>query len=109
VAEGEAVLRAAGVDVAGWDEDAQRRSDGPTMRRVGGELREGGSTWQSLARGAASLETDDLNGEIVLQARLAGVDAPVNEMLQRLGHEMVARRVGPGAYTEEQLVARLSA
>lgn len=105
--EGEAVLRAAGIPYASWDEDAERRKDGPTMKRVGGQLRDGGSTWQSLARGATSIETDDLNGEIVLQARLTGVPAPVNEMLQRLGHELVATRAAPGSFTEADLLARL--
>jgi 2-dehydropantoate 2-reductase len=105
--EGEAVLRAAGIPYASWDEDAERRKDGPTMKRVGGQLRDGGSTWQSLARGATSIETDDLNGEIVLQARLAGVAAPVNEMLQRLGRELVATHAAPGSFTEAQLLARL--
>lgn len=41
------------------------------------------STWQSFARGASS-EIDHLNGEIVLLARRHGLDAPVNERLQRL-------------------------
>jgi 2-dehydropantoate 2-reductase len=105
--EGEAVLRAAGIPYATWEEDAERRKDGPTMKRVAGELRDGGSTWQSLARGADSIETDDLNGEIVLQARLAGTTAPVNEMLQRLGHELVATHAAPGSFTEAELLARL--
>ena len=107
VAEGESVLRSAGIPFASWEEDAERRKDGPTMKRVAGELRDGGSTWQSLARGATSIETDDLNGEIVLQARLAGVDAPVNEMLQRLGHELIATHAAPGSFTEAELLARL--
>jgi 2-dehydropantoate 2-reductase len=107
VAEGESVLQAAGIPFASWDEDEARRADGPTMKRVDGQLRDGGSTWQSLARGADSLETDDLNGEIVLQARLAGVPAPVNEMLQRLAHELVATSAAPGSLTEAELLARL--
>jgi 2-dehydropantoate 2-reductase len=107
VAEGESVLQAAGIPYASWDEDEARRADGPTMKRVDGQLRDGGSTWQSLARGADSLETDDLNGEIVLQARLAGVPAPVNEMLQRLAHELVATSAAPGSLTEAELLARL--
>jgi 2-dehydropantoate 2-reductase len=107
VAEGESVLQAAGIPYASWDEDEARRADGPTMKRVDGQLRDGGSTWQSLARGADSLETDDLNGEIVLQARLAGVPAPVNEMLQRLAHELVATSAPPGSLTEAELLARL--
>lgn len=107
VAEGEGVLRAAGIELASWEEDAARRKDGPTMKRVAGARRDGGSTWQSLARGADSIETDDLNGEIVLQARLAGVEAPVNEMLQHLARELVATHAAPGSFTEADLLARL--
>lgn len=42
------------------------------------------STWQSLARGAGSVETDFLNGEIVLLGRLHGIKTPVNARLQAL-------------------------
>ncbi|WP_036517632.1 ketopantoate reductase family protein [Nocardia sp. 348MFTsu5.1] len=42
------------------------------------------STWQSFARGAGSHEVDHLNGEIVLLARLHGVEAPLNRRLQVL-------------------------
>ena len=40
------------------------------------------STWQSLQRGR-TLETDYLNGEIVLLGRLHGVPTPVNADIQR--------------------------
>jgi len=42
------------------------------------------STWQSLARGAGSVETDFLNGEIVLLGRLHGLKTPLNTRLQAL-------------------------
>ncbi len=41
------------------------------------------STWQSFAKGQ-STEVDFLNGEIVLLARRHGLQAPLNERLQRL-------------------------
>ena len=46
----------------------------------GFEARGGNSTWQSLTR-SGSLETDYLNGEVVLQARLQGRAALVNRAL----------------------------
>ena len=56
--------------MASIDEDRERRGDRLTPRLARG----GGSTWQSLRRGTGSLETDFLNGEIALLARLHGVD-----------------------------------
>ena len=56
-----------------------------------GRLRTLGSSWQSLARGAGSIEADHLNGEIVLEGRLHGVPAPVNELL-RVAANDAARR-----------------
>jgi thiosulfate/3-mercaptopyruvate sulfurtransferase len=47
---------------------------------AGYEARGGTSTWQSLTR-SGSLETDFINGEVVLQARLQGRSAPINRAL----------------------------
>src|SRR5439155_324177 len=80
--EAEAALDAAGIDYVGAEEDAQRRGDIMTMRPIEGARRGGGSTWQSLARGLPSVETDYLNGEIVLIGRLHGVPTPVNAAMQ---------------------------
>jgi 2-dehydropantoate 2-reductase len=80
--EAVAVLRAAGVPLtasAGLDLHGVRFEVLPVEGHVPGRL----STWQSFARGASS-EVDHLNGEIVLRARLTGVQAPVNERLQRI-------------------------
>ncbi|MDQ1130533.1 ketopantoate reductase family protein [Microbacterium sp. SORGH_AS_0888] len=56
---------------------------------------QGLSTWQSFARGSGS-EVDFLSGEIVLQARLLGIPAPVNEAVQRALAEAAASGEGPG-------------
>ena len=57
--------------------------------------RTGGSSTQSLARGTGSIETDWLNGEIVLLGRLHGVPMPANAYFLGLGARLVAR--GPQA------------
>jgi 2-dehydropantoate 2-reductase len=106
-AEGEAVLQAAGIDVASLAEDTERRGDLISMRRVDGRRRGGGSTWQSLARGTGRVETDLLNGEIVLQGRLHGVPTPVNELLQQVANDLARSGAAPASMTEADLLARL--
>jgi hypothetical protein len=71
-AEGEACLAAAGIDVATRAEDKERRGDLLTIKPIDGADRHGGSSWQSLARGTGTIETDYLTGEIVLLGRLPG-------------------------------------
>ena len=107
-AEGEAVLAAAGIDVASVEEDRQRRADRVQMLPIGGSPWAGGSSWQSLARGTGTIETDFLNGEIALLGRLHGVPAPVNAFLQR--RAVAAARTGarPGDVTPEELLAELA-
>ncbi len=61
------------------------------------------STWQSLARGQDTVETDFLNGEIVRLAERLGTRAPVNETLLRVSQEMAAKRERPGKYTPGEL------
>lgn len=76
LAEGAAVLAAAGLAVVTADEDTARR--GSILRRRPDLERRGGSTWQSLQRGTGDSEIDYLSGEVVLQGRLLGVPTPVN-------------------------------
>lgn len=64
---------------------------------IGDRRRGGGSTWQSLARGAASLETDALNGEIVLLGRLHAIPTPANEFLYALGRRLLHERTPAGS------------
>jgi 2-dehydropantoate 2-reductase len=105
-AEAEACYAAAGID-APTDDDADRRK-GMKMTPIDGVRRGGGSTWQSLARSAPSIETDYLNGEICLLGRLHGVPTPVNAALQRLGRRLVAEHVEPGAFPIDELLAEVA-
>jgi 2-dehydropantoate 2-reductase len=103
-AEAEAVLDVAGIDRATVAEDLERRADHLSLHRVGGERRQGGSSWQSLQRGVGAIETDYLNGEIVLLGRLHGMATPVNETLQRLANELAVTRRPPGSFTEAEVL-----
>jgi 2-dehydropantoate 2-reductase len=106
--EGRAVLEAAGIDAASDEEELARRGDLISMHPIDGERRGGGSSWQSLARGAGSIEADHLNGEIVLRGRLHGVPTPVNELLQRTARRLVAVGAPPGSIPVEDLEAQLA-
>jgi 2-dehydropantoate 2-reductase len=106
-AEGVAVLDAAGIDVASDEEDAARRGDHLRLRPIGGQRRGGGSTWQSFARGSRAIETDFLNGEIVLLGREHDVPTPVNELLQVLMRELVLAGAAPGSMPVDEVFARL--
>jgi 2-dehydropantoate 2-reductase len=107
VAEGEAVLAAGGIDVAAVEEEAERRGDLLRIRPIDGRRRQGGSSWQSVARGADTVETDYLNGEIALLGRLHGVPTPTNDLLQRLARQVAAEGRPPGAYGIDEVIARL--
>ena len=102
-AEGDAVLDAAGIDHASEEEDRRRRGDILHVQPVDGVQRPGGSTWQSLSRHTAT-ETDLLNGEIVRIARLHGLQAPLNEVLQRLVRELAAAGASPGTIAEADVL-----
>jgi 2-dehydropantoate 2-reductase len=101
--EGKEALAAAGIAVASSEEDRARRGDflqlGPTFS---GEW-QGGSSWQSLARGTGSIEAEFLNGEIVLLGELHGVPTPVNALLQRLAIRAAAEGAGAGTWRIEKL------
>ena len=107
-AEARACYAAANLSCTTDAEDAARRAD-ITSAPIAGATRTGGSTWQSLARGLGALETDYLNGEIVLLGRLHGVATPVNEALQLLAAEAARTRAKPGALPLAELIARVDA
>ncbi|MEV0429603.1 2-dehydropantoate 2-reductase N-terminal domain-containing protein [Micromonospora sp. NPDC050495] len=102
-AEGEAVLAAAGIPHTTPDEEAAERGDRVQHRPVDGEQRAGGSTWQSLARGAGSAEADHLNGEIVLLGRLHGVPTPANAAVQAAVRRAVRERIAAGEFPRAEL------
>ena len=90
--EAERILTLAGIPFISAEADRRRRGD-----HLRGKVRDDllGSTWQSVARGHTDVETDWFNGEIVLQARLHGHTAPVNELIQRVTAEHARRGVSP--------------
>ncbi len=106
-AEGEEVLRAAGLAFASEEEDAARRGTLLTIRPTRGGRHRGGSSWQSLERGTGSIEADYLNGEIALLGRLHGVDTPVNELLARTARRAALERWRPGTLEPSELLALL--
>lgn len=109
-AEGRAVMASAGVGVVAVEEERAARAAGPQVAAVpGAEGELGGSTWQSLMKGRPSLESDYLNGEIVVLAHGAGTTAPVNAALARLGRRAVREGLRPGDLTPEQLAAEVAA
>jgi 2-dehydropantoate 2-reductase len=65
------------------------------VRPIEGRHRDGGSTYQSFARGATSAEVDWLNGEIVLLGRQLGIPTPVNQMLCDMTRQALAQRAAP--------------
>jgi len=101
--EGGAALAAAGIDVASSEEDRARRADNLQLSPTESGEWQGGSSWQSLARGAGSIEAEFLNGEIVLLGRLHGVATPVNALLQRLAVRAGAEGAPPGSWRVEDL------
>jgi 2-dehydropantoate 2-reductase len=105
--EGIACLRAAQIEFASDAEDAQRRGNLLDVRPINGRSRGGGSSWQSLQRRARSIETDYLNGEIVLLGRLYGVETPANALVQRLARELARSGQQPGSVSEAELMSLL--
>lgn len=107
-AEGERVLRHAGIDFVSFEVSTAARADGPTLRPVpGANTGPSNSTWQSLSRSTGNVETDYFNGEIVRIAHQHGVSAPVNAALARAAREVVHNRIGPQHFSAAQLTERL--
>jgi 2-dehydropantoate 2-reductase len=107
-AEAEAVYHAAGItEWVDIGSNEPRRVGVLKDGRVKGVARAGGSSTQSLRRHTGQIETDYLNGEIVLMGRLHGVPTPLNEALCSLGHELIAGGAAPGSLTPDALRQRL--
>ena len=106
-AEGAAVLFAAGLEASTEQEDKDRRASLLQRGEIAGQPRPGGSSWQSLQRATGDIETDYLNGEIVLLGRLHGIPTPANELLQQLSRGLAAARQGPGAVPATVILERL--
>lgn len=105
-AEARRVFADAGVNVTDDAAEAAIRETGPRITPVPGAPETlGGSTWQSLSKGRGNAETDFLNGEIVAIAHAAGLAAPVNAALARLGRQAAAGGARPGDLSADELRA----
>jgi 2-dehydropantoate 2-reductase len=102
-----ACFAAAGIDCAGRDEVRGRQAGVYRLGEVPGHPRSGGSSWQSLVRGTGNLETDYLNGEIVLLGRLHGVPTPVNALCQSLARRLLREGLPAGSFDAAEVLAML--
>ncbi|MFJ5926775.1 ketopantoate reductase family protein [Kitasatospora sp. NPDC092948] len=105
--EGRAVLAAAGIAHPSAEEQRAVRGDRVTLVPLEGIERGGGSSWQSLTRGTGDIETDWLNGEIVLLGRLHDVPTPINEALQQLSGAFAREGRAAGSLPDADLAALL--
>ncbi|HEX4249060.1 MAG TPA: rhodanese-like domain-containing protein [Pseudonocardia sp.] len=103
-AEARAVLTAAGLRPAELDPAELRRV--VVAQPVPEHEPVRSSTWQSLALGGPP-ETDFLNGEVVLAARLLGRAAPYNAALAERVQRAAAEGTLPGTLTDADLAATL--
>jgi 2-dehydropantoate 2-reductase len=106
-AEGEAVYEAAGIVWRDVGANDPRRELLMQEKAIDGIARAGGSSTQSLTRGTGTIETDYLNGEIVLLGRLHDIATPVNAWFCDLARRMVRGRLKPGAIAAEEIAAGL--
>jgi thiosulfate/3-mercaptopyruvate sulfurtransferase len=100
--EGRRVLQANGIEPAPFIGEAVEVRADVVAIDIPGRTVPYSSTWQSLAR-AGSVETDYLNGEIVLLARLSGQEAPLNEAVQRRIARATREGVQAGSLTDDDL------
>jgi thiosulfate/3-mercaptopyruvate sulfurtransferase len=104
--EAREILVAAGYGIADMAAESTVDLGRFTAAPVAGRDRGGNSTWQSFSR-SSSLETDFLNGEIVLAARLLGKTAPANQAVAERARAAWRDGVAPGSLTEDDLLATL--
>jgi 2-dehydropantoate 2-reductase len=103
--EGRTALSAAQIEfVAEEVNDVEARWRQLDVQPIAGRPRAGSSTRQSLARGAPTLETDYLNGEISLIGRLHGVRTPINDALCVLSDRHLRERRPPQTLPAEEVL-----
>jgi 2-dehydropantoate 2-reductase len=99
--------RAAGIEWSTQEEITQRITEGLQSHEIEGHPRQGGSSWQSVARQTGDIEADYLNGEIVLLGRKFGVPTPINRVLQQMANELVAQHQTPQSIPLQELHRRI--
>jgi thiosulfate/3-mercaptopyruvate sulfurtransferase len=104
--EAREILTAAGYGIADVAAESTADHSRFTVHPVAGRAPGGNSTWQSFSR-SSPLETDFLNGEIVLAARLAGRTAPANQAITERGRQAWRDGAAAGSLGEDDLLAVL--
>ena len=102
--EAESCYAMAGIRYMPMHELNERRSEVFTAEPVEGVERGGGSTWQSFRRGVGQIETDYLNGEIVLLGLEHGVPTPANRALQVAAKRALREGQGTGETPLEEIL-----
>jgi 2-dehydropantoate 2-reductase len=98
-----ACYQAAGIVHASPEEMRERSRNIFKRTEIEGSPRMGSSTWQSLARGRSSVETDYLNGEIVLLGAMHGIPTPYNRAVQILANRIANEGKPPGSLCVDDL------
>ena len=107
--EGRAVLTAAGIaHDASQIVDTGAAWEQLRIGEVDGHRHRGGSSWQSVTRRTGDVETDYLNGEIVLVGRTLGIPTPYNTAIQKLARATVRDGRPPGWCTASQVIAEVT-
>jgi 2-dehydropantoate 2-reductase len=97
----------AGIEQAS-DDDVSERSRGKFQRgEIDGSPRTGSSSWQSIQRGSPTIETDFLNGEIVLLGALHGIPTPANRVIQRVANQMARTGMTSGSISIEEITTMI--
>ncbi|PTX47138.1 ketopantoate reductase family protein [Allosediminivita pacifica] len=107
VSEAEAVYAAAGITFRDVGQNEERRREFMIISDVPGVERKGSSTSQSLLRNTGRVETDYLNGEIVLLGRLHGIPTPANAWFTELGAKLAREGRTPGSVTRAEVTSAL--
>jgi 2-dehydropantoate 2-reductase len=105
-AEGETVLRAAGIAYTSKEEDTARRGDILQHRPIHGRTRTGARLAEPCCS-TGSIETDYLNGEISLLGRLHGVPTPANAHLQLWARRAASAGTPPGTADADEFLTAL--
>jgi hypothetical protein len=106
--EAQAACAAAGIEAAKPRDAPGLDLEGWRLAPIPGHERAGSSTWQSVARGR-TVESDVLDGEIVLLSRLAGLPGPVNSAVARRVASAALAGSAPAGLGEEGLTEILVA
>ncbi|MBF0280486.1 MAG: ketopantoate reductase family protein [SAR324 cluster bacterium] len=104
-----ACYQAAGIDYPDKEEENARRAGLLQNGKINGKSRQGGSSWQSMAKGSGDIEVDYLNGEIVLLGRLHGIPTPANQTLQNIANQLARKKAEAGCIPIDEIEAKIKA